>query len=133
MARRASSGIKPGLLIGIAALVAAAFFGGKAFLGKRKDAYPNMASISMSDVMDGVSLRDNEYVVEGTVDEKFFHGDSPNQVVSLKVNSPSGDQFLGVEIPANLTSFNIERAQRSRIKVRIREAGIAVATGINPL
>jgi hypothetical protein len=133
MARRASSGIKPGLLIGIAALVAVAFFGGKAFLGKRKDAYPNMASISMSDVMDGVSLRDNEYVVEGTVDEKFFHGDSSNQVVSLKVNSPSGDQFLGVEIPANLTTFNIERAQRYRIKVRIREAGIAVATGINPL
>ena len=133
MARRASSGIKPGLLIGIAALVAAAFFGGKAFLGKRKDAYPNMASISMSDVMDGVSLRDNEYVVEGTVDEKFFHGDSPNQVVSLKVNSPSGDRFLGVEIPANLTTFNIERAQRYRIKVRIHEAGIAVATGINPL
>ena len=133
MARRASSGIKPGLLIGIAALVAAAFFGGKAFLGKRKDAYPNMASISMSDVMDGVSLRDNEYVVEGTVDEKFFHGDNPNQVVSLKVNSPSGDQFLPVEIPANLTKFNVERAQRYRMKVRIREAGIAVATGINPL
>lgn len=133
MARRASSGIKPGLLIGIAALVAVAFFGGKAFLGKQKDSFSNMATISMSDVMDGVSLRDNEYVVEGTVDEKFYHGDSPNQVVSLKVNSPSGDQYLGVEIPANLTKFNIERAQRYRIKVRIREAGIAVATGINPL
>ena len=133
MARRASSGIKPGLLIGIAVLVAVAFFGGKAFLGKRKDTYSNMATINMSDVMDGVSLRDNEYVVEGTVDEKFYHGDSPNQVVSLKVNSSNGDQFLPVEIPANLTNFNIERAQRYRMKVRIREAGIAVATGINPL
>ncbi|RYD57749.1 MAG: hypothetical protein EOP83_21030 [Verrucomicrobiaceae bacterium] len=133
MARRASSGIKPGLLIGTAACVAILFFGGKAFLGKQKDAFSNMSSISMSDVMDGVSLRDNEYVVEGIVDEKFFHGDNPNQVVSLKVNSPSGDQFLGVEIPANLTKFNIERAQRYRIKVRIREAGIAIATGINPL
>jgi hypothetical protein len=133
MARRASSGIKPGLLIGIAAFVAIAFFGGKALLGKRKDAFSDMPSISMSDVMDGVSLRDNEYVVEGTVDEKFFQGDNANQVLSLKVDSPSGDQYLGVEIPANLTKFNIERAQRYRIKVRIREAGIAVATGINPL
>src|SRR5687768_2953843 len=99
MARRASSGINPGLLIGIAAFVAVAFFGGKAFLGKQQDAFSNMASINMSDVMDGVSLRDNEYVVEGTVDEKFINGDNPNQVVSFKVNSPSGDQFLGVEIP----------------------------------
>lgn len=133
MARRASSGIKPGLLIGIAVLVAAAFFGGKAFLGKRQDSASNMTTISMSDVMDGVSLRDNEYVVEGTVDEKFYHGDNPNQVVSLKVTDRTGDQFLGVEIPANLTKVNIERAQRYRIKVRIREAGIPVATGINPL
>ena len=133
MARRASSGIKPGLLIGIAALVAVAFFGGKAFLGKQKDTYSNMATINMSDVMDGVSLRDNEYVVEGTVDEKFFQPDNPNQVVSLKINSPTGEQYLGVEIPAKLTNFNIERAQRYRMKVRIREAGIAVATGINPL
>lgn len=133
MARRASSGIKPGLLIGIAAFVAIAFFGGKAFLGKQKENYSNMATINMSDVMDGVSLRDNEYVVEGIVDEKFFRGDNPNQVVSLKVESNSGEQFLGVEIPANLTKANIERSQRYRIKVRIREAGIAVATGINPL
>ncbi|MCW1887619.1 hypothetical protein OKA04_22975 [Luteolibacter flavescens] len=133
MARRASSGIKPGLLIGIAALVAIAFFGGKFFLGKQKDTYANMATINMSDVMDGVSLRDNEYVVEGTVDDKFFLGDNPNQVVSLKVDTNSGDQFLGVEIPANLAKSNIERSQRYRIKVRIREAGIAVATGINPL
>ena len=133
MARRASSGIKPGLLIGIAVFVAAAFFGGKALLGKRKDDAANMTTISMSDVMDGVSLRDNEYVVEGTVDEKFYHGDNPNQVVSLKINDRTGDQFLGVEIPANLTKVNIERSQRYRIKVRIREAGIPVATGINPL
>jgi hypothetical protein len=133
MARRASSGINPGLLIGIAVFVAAAFFGGKAFLGKQKDSFATMAPINMEDVMDGVSLRDNEYVVEGTVDEKFYRDENPNQVVSLKVSAPSGEQFLGVEIPANLTSFNIERSQRYRMKVRIREGGIAVATGINPL
>lgn len=133
MARRASSGINPGILIGIAAAVVVAFFGGKAFLGKQKDNFSRMASINMEDVLDGVSLRDNEYVVEGTVDEKFYRGDNPNQVVSLKVSASTGDEFLGVEIPANLTNFNIERSQRYRMKVRIREGGIAVATGINPL
>lgn len=133
MARRASSGIHPGLLIGVAVLVIAAFFGGKAFLGKQKDVFSNTASIAMSDVLDGVSLRDNEYVVEGIVDEKFHLGNNPNQVVSLKVESNAGEEFLGVEIPADLTDLNIERARRYRIKVRIRERGIAVATGIHPL
>ena len=133
MARRASTGINPGLLIGVAVLLVAAFFGGKSFFGKQRDSFANAAEINMADVMDGVSLRDNEYVVEGTVDEKFYRGNNPNQVVSLKVESSSGDRFLGVEIPADLTKSNIERSQRYRMKVRIREGGIAVATGINPL
>lgn len=133
MARRASSGIGPGLLIGAAVVVIAVFFGGKMFLGKQNDAFATTAALSMADVMDGVSLRDNEYVVEGTVDEKLYHGNHPNQVLSLKVDSPSGDQYLGVEVPADLTHINIERSRRYRIQIRIREKGIAVATGIVPL
>ena len=67
MARRASSGINPGiLLIGIGVFVVAGFFGGKLFLGGQSDSISG-AKISMEDVLDGVSLRDNEYVVEGTV------------------------------------------------------------------
>ena len=82
MARRASTGINPGLLIGVAVLLVAAFFGGKSFFGKQRDSFASAAEINMADVMDGVSLRDNEYVVEGTVDEKFYRGNNPNQVVS---------------------------------------------------
>jgi hypothetical protein len=87
----------------------------------------------MEDVLDGVSLRDNEYVVEGTVDEKFYRDGNPNQVVSLKVSVPSGVEFLGVEIPTDLTTFNIEREQRYSIKVKFRQGGIPVATAINRL
>jgi hypothetical protein len=132
MARRASSGINPGLLIGVAVFVVIAFFGGKLFLNRTPDSISG-SPINMEDVKDGVSLRDNEYVVEGTVDEKFYREGNPNQVVSLKVSAPSGDEFLGVEIPANLTTFNIEREQRYAMKVKIREGGIPVATAINRL
>ena len=132
MARRASSGINPGLLIGVAIFVVIAFFGGKLFLGRKPDAISG-AKINMEDVLDGVSLRDNEYVVEGTVDEKFYRDGNPNQVVSLKVSVPSGVEFLGVEIPTDLTTFNIEREQRYSIKVKFRQGGIPVATAINRL
>jgi hypothetical protein len=132
MARRASSGINPGLLIGVAIFVVIAVFGGKLFLGRKPDAISG-AKINMEDVLDGVSLRDNEYVVEGTVDEKFYRDGNPNQVVSLKVSVPSGVEFLGVEIPTDLTTFNIEREQRYSIKVKFRLGGIPVATAINRL
>ena len=132
MARRASSGINPGLLIGVAIFVVLAVFGGKPFLGRKPDAISG-AKINMEDVLDGVSLRDNEYVVEGTVDEKFYRDGNPNQVVSLKVSVPSGVEFLGVEIPTDLTTFNIEREQRYSIKVKFRQGGIPVATAINRL
>jgi hypothetical protein len=102
------------------------------FLNRKPDSISG-ATINMEDVKDGVSLRDNEYVVEGTVDEKFYREGNPNQVVSLKVSAPSGEDYLGVEIPANLTTFNIEREQRYSMKVKIREGGIAVATAINRL
>lgn len=132
MARRASSGINPGILIGIGVFVVAGFFGGKLFLGGQSDSISG-AKISMEDVLDGVSLRDNEYVVEGTVDEKFYREGNPNQVVSLKVAVASGVEFLGVEIPADLTSFNIEREQRYSMKVKFRQGGIPVATAITRL
>ena len=132
MARRASSGINPGLLIGVAIFVVIAVFGGKLFLGRKPDAISG-AKINMEDVLDGLSLRDNEYVVEGTVDEKFYRDGNPNQVVSLKVSVPSGVEFLGVEIPTDLTTFNIEREQRYSIKVKFRQGGIPVATAINRL
>jgi hypothetical protein len=132
MARRASSGINPGLLIGVAVFVVIAFFGGKMFLNRKPESISG-SKINMEDVKDGVSLRGNEYVVEGTVDEKFYREGNPNQVVSLKVAVPSGVDFLGVEVPADLTTFNIEREQRYSIKVKIREGGIPVAIAINRL
>jgi hypothetical protein len=46
---------------------------------------------------------------------------------------PSGVEFLGVEIPTDLTTFNIEREQRYSIKVKFRQGGIPVATAINRL
>ena len=134
MARRASSGISPGLLIGIAAFVAVAFFGGKALMGKKTESFTGTSPLNISDFKEnGNSLRDNEYVIEGTIDDKFFRDSSPNQVVSVEVKGPGGPEFVGVEIPSEFLKLNIERSQRYAIKVKIRQGGIPVATGINRL
>jgi hypothetical protein len=133
MARRASSGINPGLLIGLAVFVVAAFFGGKAFLGK-KPAAVSGDKLSMEDVLENANqLRGNEYVIEGTVDGKLRWTSERGQVVSLKVDTPAGSEFVGVEIPPDFSSLNIEREQRYSIKVKFRQGGIPVATAINRL
>lgn len=130
MARRASSGINPGLLIGIGAAVVVAFFGGKALLAKKDDSFAGTQKLNVEDYMEnGNSLRDNEYLIEGTIDDKFFSESNANQLVSVKV----GEEFVGVEIPSKLLGANIEREKRYAIKVRIRQGGIPVATGINRL
>ncbi|QJE97184.1 hypothetical protein [Luteolibacter luteus] len=135
MARRASSGISPGLLIGIAVFVAAAFFGGKALLGKKADTFSDASKLSMEDMLEnGNSLRGNEYVIEGVVDEKLRWIPDRGQVVSLKVKGSGGaDEYVGVEIPPEFSKVNVEREQRYSIKVKFRQGGIPVATGINRL
>ena len=134
MARRASSGIKPGLLIGIAVVVAVAFFGGKALLGKKTKSFSDAAPINLGDMMEnGNSLRGNEYVIEGVVDEKLRWTPDRGQVVSIKVSTPGGSEFVGVEIPPEFSNLNVEREQRYSMKVKFRQGGIPVATGINRL
>ncbi len=133
MARRASSGINPGLLIGVAVFVIVAFVGGKMFLGRKPDAIAG-SKIEMEDMLENANqLRGNEYVIEGVVDEKLRWTQDRGQVVSLKVEVPGGSEYVGVEIPANFSSLNIEREQRYSIKVKFRQGGIPVATDINRL
>ena len=134
MPRRASSGISPGLLIGVAAVVIAAFFGGKALLGKKSQSFSDVPPLAVEDFLaNGNSFRGNEYVVEGAIDEKLRWTPDRGQVVSVMVSTAGGAEFIPVEIPADLSSINIERERRYAFKVKVRQGGIPVATGIHPL
>lgn len=134
MPRRASSGISPGLLIGIAAFVVLAFFGGKAMLGRNTSSFADTTTFAVEDFLDnGNSLRGNEYVVEGTIDEKLRWTTDRGQVVSVKVDSRGGSEFIPIVIPPELSNINIERERRYVFKVRIQQGGIPITTGINRL
>jgi hypothetical protein len=134
MARRASSKLHPGILIGAAAAIVVAIVAGKSVLGKKTAGFTDVPKLRVEEFLEnGNSLRGNEYVVEGEIDEKFFRSSSRGQVVSLRVGNAGENELVPIEIPPEFTNMNIERQQRYAFKVRFRDGGIPVATGINRL
>jgi hypothetical protein len=134
MARRASSSLHPGIILGIVAAIVIAVVAGKSFIGKKSSALGDAERLHVSDLLEnGNSLRGNEYLVEGKIDRKLRWTTSNGQVVSVRVSSPSGDDLIGVEIPSKFNNLNIEREQRYAFKVKFRQGGIPVATEIQRL
>lgn len=127
MARRASSGPNLGAIIGIALFVIVAFIGAKFLLGGSKQKIKGVNKLSVAEFLEnGHSLRGNEYIVEGTVDQRWPRDNG--QLVSLQIDDT--DDLIGIEVPPTFTNLNIERQQKLAIKVKFREGGIPVATEI---
>lgn len=134
MARRASSSLHPGIILGIVAAIVVAVVAGKSFLAPKSSAAGNAETLRISEFLEnGNSLQGNEYSVEGKIDQQLRWTASNGQVVSLRVNTPAGEELIGVEIPPKLSNLNIEREQRYVFRVKFRKGGIAVATDIRRL
>jgi len=134
MARRASSNIHPGIIIGAIAAIALAVIAGKSLIGKKSSGFGDVAKLTVDELLEnGNSLRGNEYVVEGEIDEKLQWTSDRGQVVSVKVDAPGEDKFVGIEIPAEFSKLNIDSKQKYAFRVKFKQGGIAVATGVNRL
>jgi hypothetical protein len=134
MARRASSSTNPILIIGIAVLVIAVIFGGKFLMTKKSKSFSDVNPLAIQDLLDnGNSLRNNEYLIEGKIDERFFRDSNTASVVSVRVKSAGGEEIVPVKIPSKFNKLNIEREQRYAFKVRFEQGGIPVATDISRL
>jgi hypothetical protein len=134
MARRASSSLHPGILIGIAAAVVVAIVAGQSLFRKKKPRFGDVSPLSVEEFLEnGNSLRGNEYSIEGKIDEKLRWTTKRGQIVSLRVTTPGGDGWIGVEIPPSFNNLNVEREQRYAMRVKVRQAGIPVVTAINRL
>ena len=134
MARRASSSLHPGIIIGVIAAIVVAVVVGKSMIGKKTAGFGNVATLQIDELLEnGNSLRGNEYVVEGQIDEKLQWTTSRGQLVSVRVESPGGDKFVGVEIPPEFNKLNIDAKQKYAFRVKFKQGGIPVATGINRL
>ena len=99
-------------------------------LGKKASSFGDAAPLRIEELLEnGKSLRSNEYVVEGEVDEKLQFSDR-GQLVSVKVDGARGDEFIGIEIPSKFDDLNIETKQKYVFLVKFRQGGIAVAQDI---
>ena len=134
MARRASSSLHPGILLGIAAAVVVAIVAGQSLFKGKKPGFTGVNPLNVKEFLeDGNSLRGSEYSVEGKIDEKLRWTTQHGQVVSLRVSTPGGDEFIPVEIPPKFNNRNIEREQRYAMRIKVRQGGIPVATDVNRL
>ena len=134
MARRASSHIHPGIIIGAVAAIVVAVIAGKSLLGKKSASFGEVAKLSVDELLEnGNSLRGNEYVIEGQIDEKLQWTTDRGQLVSVKIDAPGGDEFVGIEIPNQFSKLNIDTKQKYAFRVKFRQGGIPVATGVNRL
>jgi hypothetical protein len=135
MSRRASSSLHPGIIIGIVAAVFILILAGKAFFtNKKATGFGDVSKLDMQEFLqNGNSLRGSEYVVEGKVDEKLRWTPDRGQIVSVLVDDGGRAEMIGIEVPPEFNDRNIEREQRYAFRVKFRQGGIPVATGINRL
>ena len=131
MPRRASSGLHPGLILAVVLVIAGAFFAGSLLFGEKEAATLEGPRLDMEDVAENANaLRGNRYVVEGSIDDQLVWTPDAGQLVSLRVKDAAAARFLPIEIPAELSSQNIEREQNYAFRIRFRDGGIAVAEEI---
>jgi tetrahydromethanopterin S-methyltransferase subunit F len=134
MARRASSHLHPGIIIGAIVAVLLVIIAGKSLVGKKSAAFGDVAKLSVGELLDnGNSLRGNEYVIEGQIEEKLQWTTDRGQLVSVRVENGSEEEFVGIEIPQEFNKLNIDTKQKYAFRVKFRQGGIAVATGVNRL
>ena len=121
MARRASSSLPIGTLIGGIGGVAALLLGGYVFLGGTKDAFRTATPFPVKEYLESPnSLRGNTYKLEATVDKTLEVSQGAGRLFSVE----SGGEMLPVLVPASLNGTNVERGQKLQFKVQVAENGL---------
>lgn len=101
---------------------------------KKSKTFSNIRPLVIQELLDnGNSLRNNEYLIEGKIEERFFRDNNPSSIVTVRVKGTSGEEIVFVKVPAHFNNLNIEREQRYVFKVKFEQGGIPVATDINRL
>ncbi len=121
MARRASSSVPKGILIGGIGGVAALLLGGYIFLGGSKDAFRTTTPFPTKEYLESASsLRGNTYKLEATVDKTLEVSQSAGRLFSVE----AGGDMLPVLVPSSLNGTNVERGQKLQFKVQVTENGL---------
>lgn len=134
MARRASTSTNPALIVGIIVAAGAVIFGGKILMSGKASAFSDVTPLVIDDLLEnGNSLRGNEYLVEGSIDEKLRWTSDDGQVLSIRVKTAGGEEIIPIRVPQEFSKLNIEREQRYAFTVEFEKGGIPVVTAVSRL
>lgn len=134
MARRASSTTNPALIIGILIAVGALIYGGKTLMSGKSNSFSDLPPLAIDELLEnGNSLRGNQYLIEGSIDEKLRWTSDNGQMLSIRVKTSTGEEIIPIRVPQEFSNLNIEREQRYAFKIEFEKGGVPLATGITRL
>ena len=123
---RRKSGLQPSHLIGAFAFLAVAA-GGFWFLSRKKDEGFTGNKFSAAQYQQNyIGLRGNKYVVTGTITKQLRYGPDSSRLFSLAVKDDGMTEpvDLGVLVPAEFSSINIQTGQEFQLKVLVDKDGL---------
>ena len=123
---RRKSGLQPSHLIGAFAFLAVAA-GGFWFLSRKKDEGFTGNKFSAAQYQQNyIGLRGNKYVVTGTITKQLRYGPDSSRLFSLAVKDDGMAEpvDLGVLVPSEFSSINIQTGQEFQLKVLVDKDGL---------
>lgn len=127
MARRASSSVPLGKILGAVGGALALMLGGYLVFGK-SDPYRTASPFPVKDYLENAnSLRGNNYRLEAVVDKTLEFSRDSGRLFAVEV---SGGDMLPLLVPQALSGTNIERGQKLIFRVQVSETGLVTASDI---
>jgi len=129
--RRAASQVRLpavlGVLLFFVGIGLAAYF----LVTQSSDAFRNLEKLdAVSYAESAKSFQGGAYLVEGTLEELLDSSSASGRLVSLAVSSSRGVILIPVLVPQNLGSFNLQKGQGLKIKVKGIAQGLLQAETI---
>lgn len=122
MARRASSSPHPIWVFATIALLIGTAGVGYFIYGRVSDPLRTIAALPVQDYLENAnSLRGNVYKLDATVSKALEFSSNSGRLFS--VESMNGE-MVGVLLPPELRTLNIERGQKFRFKIEVADKGV---------
>ncbi len=123
-------------ILTIGALLIGAFFVNQLWNTSKQNTYPDLPSLPIEDYIEnGLSLRNNQYQLQGEVVEKPESDLTQGQLVfvRVKVEETQEVEEVSIKVPSHVGKVNLETKHDYTFKVKVIEGGFLIAQDYQPL
>ncbi|MEM6821804.1 MAG: hypothetical protein AAF558_07700 [Verrucomicrobiota bacterium] len=101
------------------------------FLKPASDPYRTIPELDVQIYLeDAKSVRGNTYRVQGEVSELLAWSEAKGRLISLRVETQKGMEFIPILLPPEFADINVQKGQSYRIKVEVVSQGFIEAREI---